>query len=300
LNTPLGAIKSGAESIQFTLNQLLKESISNCSKKQIDVAYARAEHKETELFVGGLQQIRETKMFIALLNEQYPDLQETETKELAALFVKARVTIDETAFIEEVIQSKNAMDYLKVVFHVKMMYTFLDTILKSSDKAARVVQDLRSFIKEQKNSGKTTIDLRKNIETVLNIFNFELKRVANVEFDVAEGLQIEGFDIKMFQLWSNLIKNAIEAMEEKGERGHLKIYSTQEQNKVSIIVFNDGPKIPVEIQDQIFDKFYTTKASKNGTGLGLNIVKNIIDDHNAKIALKSTDENTQFIVTFTK
>jgi PAS domain S-box-containing protein len=299
LNTPLGAIKSGAESIQFTLNQLLKESISNCSKKQIDVAYARAEHKETELFVGGLQQIRETKMFIALLNEQYPDLQETETRELAALFVKARVTIDETAFIEEVIQSKNAMDYLKVVFHVKMMYTFLDTILKSSDKAARVVQDLRSFIKEQKNSGKTTIDLRKNIETVLNIFNFELKRVANVEFDVAEGLQIEGFDIKMFQLWSNLIKNAIEAMEEKGERGHLKIYSTQEQNKVSIVVFNDGPQIPLEIQDQIFDKFYTTKASKNGTGLGLNIVKNIIDDHNAKIALKSTDENTQFIVTFT-
>jgi signal transduction histidine kinase len=79
----------------------------------------------------------------------------------------------------------------------------------------------------------------------------------------------------------------------------LKIYSTQEQNKVSIVVFNDGPQIPVEIQDQIFDKFYTTKASKNGTGLGLNIVKNIIDDHNAKIALKSTDENTQFIVTFT-
>jgi PAS domain S-box-containing protein len=299
LNTPLGAIKSGAESIQYTLNKLLNETISNCSQKQIEAAYARAEQKENELFVGGLQQIRETKAFTSMLNETYPKLQESENNELAALFVKARVDIDETAFIEQVIRSKNAMDYLKLVFHVKMMHTFLDTILKSSDKAARVVQDLRSFIKEQKNSGKTTIDLRKNIETVLNIFNFELKRYANVEFDVAEGLQIEGFDIKMFQLWSNLIKNAIEAMEEKGERGNLKIYSTQEQNKISIVISNNGPKIPDEIQDHIFEKFYTTKASKNGTGLGLNIVKNIIDDHNAKIELKSTEENTRFIVTFT-
>jgi len=132
----------------------------------------------------------------------------------------------------------------------------------------------------------------------LNIFNFELKRHAHVEFNVADDLHIEGFDIKLFQLWSNLVKNAIEAIEERDERGTLKIYSEQKQNKISIVVANNGPMVPTAIQEQIFQKFYTTKAAKNGTGLGLNIVKNIIDDHNAEIELKSNEKETLFIVTF--
>jgi PAS domain S-box-containing protein len=298
LNTPLGAIKSGAESIHFTLTQLLNNTINKCTQEQINTAYERALEKEHEFFVGGLQQIRETKEYIQFIQEKYPDISEEEGKELAHLFVKARINISETIFIQEVIHAPNALEYLKLVFQIKMIRTFLDTILKSSDKAAKVVQDLRSFIKEQKNTGKTIIDLKKNIETVLNIFNFELKRHAHVEFNVADDLHIEGFDIKLFQLWSNLVKNAIEAIEERDERGTLKIYSEQKQNKISIVVANNGPMIPTAIQEQIFQKFYTTKAAKNGTGLGLNIVKNIIDDHNAEIALKSNEKETLFIVTF--
>jgi signal transduction histidine kinase len=181
-----------------------------------------------------------------------------------------------------------------------MVRTFIDTILKSSEKAARVIQDLRSFIKDPKNKAKSKINLHQNISTVLNIFNFELKRTANVEFYVDQNIEVEAYDIKLFQLWSNLIKNAIEAMEESEAKGLLKIYSSVEQNYINIVVENNGPKIPEEIQNEIFNKFYTTKSSKNGTGLGLNIVKNIIEDHDAKIDLVSTDAATKFIITFNK
>ena len=124
--------------------------------------------------------------------------------------------------------------------------------------------------------------------------------MANVEFALSENCFIEGYDIKLFQLWSNLIKNAIEAMEETDKRGNLRIFDIESKTGITIVVENNGPKIPDEIQSEIFNKFYTTKSEKNGTGLGLNIVKNVIQDHNAKIELDSTDERTQFKITFAK
>jgi len=298
LNTPLGAIKSGAESIRFTLENLFKGTITNCTEDQVNFACSRAMLKDVELFVGGMQFIRESKELESYLMSKYPTL--TNFSQLSEKLVKARIEITETDLIDEIISAPNALDYLDLIYHLKMIRTFVDTILKSSEKAARVIQDLRSFIKDPKNNNKVKVNLHQNISTVLNIFNFELKRTANVEFDVDESLEVEAFDIKLFQLWSNLIKNAIEAMEDKKDRGTLKISSYVEQNFINIVVQNDGPKIPSDIQSEIFNKFYTTKSEKNGTGLGLNIVKNIIDDHNAKISLRSTDEKTEFIITFNK
>ena len=58
--------------------------------------------------------------------------------------------------------------------------------------------------------------------------------------------------------------------------------------------------IPNHLIDKIFDKFYTTKGNKNGSGLGLSIVKNVLEEHNAKISVASTKEKTQFKITFKK
>lgn len=301
LNTPLGAIKSGAESVRYTLEQLFKGSIWKCTESQITNACTIAVESEDDLFIGGLQQMRETRAMEEILLKNFSNVvDETELKTLSSALVKARFKPTDEQFINELMAIDNRLDYLDVILQMKTIRTLVDTILKSSDRASRVVQDLRSFIKEQKNTQRTTIDLHQNIGTVLNIFNFELTRVANVEFTLSENCTIEGYDIKLFQLWSNLIKNAIEAMEETGERGLLRIYDHKKDKRITIIVENNGPKIPDEIQSEIFNKFYTTKSAKNGTGLGLNIVKNIIQDHNAKIELDSTDDRTQFKITFTR
>jgi signal transduction histidine kinase len=58
--------------------------------------------------------------------------------------------------------------------------------------------------------------------------------------------------------------------------------------------------ITKEIQERIFEKFFTTKSAKNGTGLGLNIVKNILDEHDAFISLDSNEKLTTFTITFKK
>jgi signal transduction histidine kinase len=300
LNTPLGSIKSGAESIRFTLENLFKETIWKCSSEQIKFACNRAVETEIELFIGGLQQRREKKHMDEFLENTFSITSEQLRNDLSTNLIRARISTDEISVIDAVVKAPNPLEFLDLIYYVQMTRTFVDTILASTDKATSVVQDMRAFIKDQKTATKKKVNLHQNISTVLNIFNFQLKNKVDLTFEVDQTLEIEGIDIKLFQLWSNLIKNAIESMEDQTERGALSILSEENSNQIIIHVINNGPQIPPEIQGQIFDKFYTTKSQKNGSGLGLSIVKNVIDEHGAYIHLDSNLERTRFSVTFNK
>ena len=63
-------------------------------------------------------------------------------------------------------------------------------------------------------------------------------------------------------------------------------------------ISNNGPKIPTEVKERMFEKFYTTKARRNGSGLGLSIVKSVLEEHGAQMTLESTDDWTTFSFVF--
>jgi signal transduction histidine kinase len=67
---------------------------------------------------------------------------------------------------------------------------------------------------------------------------------------------------------------------------------------LKVVFENNGPKIPDEIAETIFKKYYTTKAKKSGSGLGLSIVQNVLIEHKANIILESNESLTKFIITF--
>jgi len=297
LNTPLGAIKIGAESIRYTTSELLKNIVWKCSEEQIKFACERSAQKQGELFLGGLQLRREIKEFEDYLSLNFPALK-AESSAIAGLFVKSRISISETKFIKQCMETENRKDFLLLIYHTQLNRNFIETILSSSERGAKVVQDLRSFIKEPQNTSKGMVNLRENIATVLTIFNYELKRNIDVEFTVPDSLSLLGFDIKLFQLWSNIIKNAIEAMDDKKERGKLKINGKKTKKGIELSIENNGPLIPEQIQQKIFEKYFTTKSGQNGSGLGLSIVKNVLVMHNATISLNSTSVSTTFTIFF--
>ncbi len=297
LNTPLGAIKIGAESLRYTISELFNNVVPKCTPEQIHFACERAFLKQGELFVGGLQQRKELREFEAYLEDAFPEL-EHESNEIASMMVKSRIELNEVNVIRDIIESKNRKELLSLIYNVQLNRNFIETILSSSERAAKVVQDMRSFIKNPKNQNKSLVNLKDNISTVLNIFNYELKRNVDVQLNVSKELSIIGVDIKLFQLWSNLIKNAIESMDERKERGELIITAKEKNNSIQVDVQNNGPEIPVEIQKNIFEKFFTTKAERNGSGLGLSIVKNVVEEHNATISVSSIPGSTIFKITF--
>jgi len=173
----------------------------------------------------------------------------------------------------------------------------LDTIKSSSDKAVRVVQDMRAFIKGESIVEQKAINLRDNISTVLSVFNYEISLHVNLVFDVDSSIELLGYDIKLFQLWSNIVKNGLEAMSDQKDR-YLGIFAERKEDQLKVVFENNGPKIPDEIAGTIFKKYYTTKANKSGSGLGLSIVQNVLIDHKANIILESNESLTKFIITF--
>ena len=250
-----------------------------------------------EIYVGGLQIRKEKSDMEAFLKKNYVDLSGEDLNKYADLLVKCRINISQEELVDKMMKRPNGAEYLEVMSQVQMAMAQLDTIKSSSDKAVRVVQDMRAFIKGETTIERKMINLRENISTVLRVFNYEINLNVDLKFEVDEKIEFSGFDIKLFQLWSNLVKNALEAMSDQKEK-YLGVFASKTGANVVVIFENNGPKIPDDIVKNIFKKFYTTKSKQSGSGLGLSIVKNVLKEHKANIIIESSDAITKFIITF--
>lgn len=93
------------------------------------------------------------------------------------------------------------------------------------------------------------------------------------------------------QVWMNLVDNAMDAV---SVGGLVSVSALNEANSIVVTVADDGPGIPKEIQGRIFDPFFTTKPVGEGTGLGLDVVRRLLQRHNGSIALESAPGRTVF------
>ena len=111
---------------------------------------------------------------------------------------------------------------------------------------------------------------------------------------VAPGLPaVDGYGGELNQVWANLLDNAIDA----ARGGHVRLDAGSENGKVIVRVIDDGPGIPDEILTRIFDPFFTTKDVGEGTGLGLDISRRIVQRHRGTIDLHTGKGGTEFCVT---
>jgi signal transduction histidine kinase len=143
----------------------------------------------------------------------------------------------------------------------------------------------------------SNINLLSSIQTVLSIFSHEIKKGVELQMDVPKNILIFGYEAKIYQLWSNIIKNALDAMKSKGV---LIVRAKETIDKVIVEISNNGPEIPAAIKEKIFDKFFTTKDESSGTGLGLNIVKQVIEEHRGQISVESDPNLTTFTISIPK
>jgi signal transduction histidine kinase len=95
------------------------------------------------------------------------------------------------------------------------------------------------------------------------------------------------------QVWTNIIDNAIYALNKEGE---LTIETTCDTKNVNVKIIDNGAGIPAEILSRIFDPFFTTKKVGEGTGIGLDLVNRIIKHHNGEIKVYSKPGRTEFLV----
>ena len=140
-----------------------------------------------------------------------------------------------------------------------------------------------------------SIDLRKELDNTLIILRSKLKEGVEVVRQYAKDLPvIEAYASELNQVWTNLIDNAIDAMEGAGT---IIIRAKRADSWVMVEIEDNGPGIAPEHISKIFDPFFTTKPPGKGTGLGLNISRNlIVQKHHGKMSVKSKPGSTCFTV----
>jgi len=138
------------------------------------------------------------------------------------------------------------------------------------------------------------VDIVKGLETTLTILNHKLKRGVMVERDYEHvPLLVNSFGSELNQVWTNLIDNAIDAMNGKGQ---LRVRTYRDDSCVVVEIRDNGPGISPEVKAHIFEPFFTTKGVGEGTGLGLDTVQRIVKKHHGSIQVISKPGDTRFQV----
>jgi signal transduction histidine kinase len=138
------------------------------------------------------------------------------------------------------------------------------------------------------------IDIHQGIDSTLTMLKFRLKKGVQVirEYDqTLPHLCAHGSELN--QVWTNLIDNAVDAMNGQGE---LRIRTCKEFDRALVEFIDDGAGIPDDIKDRIFEPFFTTKGVGEGTGLGLGTVYRIVRSHHGQVKVDSRPGQTRFQV----
>ncbi len=295
LNTPLGAAKVGSENLKFIVREI-KEIFPQLPLQEQTLAVTLANQYKASIATSGLQKLKDkATMEERLVSFNLVD--QNNIPDYALKLVECGIRPQDEDAVQKIFSTNDPVKFLRVFYSLQLMDNLVEGIILSTEKASNVVKDVRAFINKGVTPERQLIDLESNIQVVLNVFSHELRKNIKLAISFEPSVKISGFDVKLFQLWSNIIKNALDAMDSQTDK-MLSIATKTNQDEVIVEISNNGPKISEEIIHSIFKKFFSTKREKNGTGLGLSIVKNVLDEHGASIQVESSDELTTFRIVF--
>jgi signal transduction histidine kinase len=170
-------------------------------------------------------------------------------------------------------------------------------LVQEIDNSTRRISDLVTAIKRYSymdQGALQEVNLQEDLENTLKIFGNRLKNGITVIRDYDPQLpRVCAYGGELNQVWTNLIDNAIDAMNGKGE---LRVRALHESGCAIVEIGDNGPGIPPDVQGRVFDPFFTTKKVGEGTGLGLDTALRIIRKHHGSIDLKSQPGDTRFRV----
>ena len=162
--------------------------------------------------------------------------------------------------------------------------TNADNINTAVDRVAKIIFALKSFSRIGSDQAWIEADLRDGLETVLTIYQNQIKQGTELVRNYEAVPPILCLPDELNQVWTNLIHNALQAM---NHTGTLTLSLKHVGDNAVVLISDTGCGIPEEIRSKIFDAFFTTKAAGEGSGLGLDIVRKIIEKHGGKIDIDS-------------
>jgi signal transduction histidine kinase len=283
VNTPLGPIKSSIGNIEGGLKETLA---------QLPRLFQILDAEQQREFMGLLGRANGTGAVLTTREER--ELRKSieaelnahgveNTRKLANIFLKLHIFKDIDPYIP-LLKNENADFIFDTAYKLGDLSANAANIALAVEKAAKIIFALKNFARFDNSGEMSKSGLKEGLETVLTIYHNQIKRNTALvtEYEALE--EIYCFPDELNQVWTNLVHNALQAMDYSGT---LTVRLKRIGDYQMVAIQDDGQGIPEDILGKIFTPFFTTKKAGEGSGLGLDIVKKIVDKHKGRIEVAS-------------
>lgn len=292
INTPLGAIQASIGNIDYSL----KRSLS-----QIPELFQILPAHQLENFFVLLELATQPRQLLSSREERQLRRQLTQslTEQGVEHAAKLADTLSKMGISEGLdsfavlLKHPEVLSVLESAYSLSSIRANSQNIQLAVERASKIVFALKAYVRQEQTGQKTKAVITDGIETVLTVYYSQIKQGVEVTRNYGSILPILCYPDELVQVWSNLIMNAVQAMHYKGK---LDIHVTQDEQQVTVQIADSGPGIPPELMDKIFAPFFTTKPMGEGSGLGLHLVRQIIEKHQGQIEVSNTSMGAMFTV----
>jgi len=289
--TPVGAILNVSRNLARMLATLPKSLLPFWQGAIAPTAMAacledlRAANTKT----GEVSSYRDAKRVESLLAEH----QVEGVKERAAVLARLRFT--EAEQLRRHIACLSDASFLELADTYGSIAQGVAITETSSQKIAEIVRALKYYARSDMDRVEP-IQINESIQIALVLLRNHLKNRVTVRTDLAPGLPPVLGTGELNQIWTNLLTNACDAIDEVGpdHEGSIEITTRQSEDRIRIRITDNGVGIPADKLEKVFDPFYTTKDIGKGTGLGLSIVSGIVTKLGGSVSVVSCPGATAF------
>ncbi|GAB3314861.1 ATP-binding protein [Larkinella ripae] len=299
LNNPVSAIVRSSDTLKSHLRntpQRFKDVMAlRVTDEMVDrvsaLLFSKMSNQSDQNRLSLLERSRLEDEFL----DWFDDNQVSDSDDLTESLIDFGFTIDDLEILLVDVAPENRATVLNWLVNNLVTERLVNDIEEASKRIALLVNAIKSYTHMDRGTGRECIRVREGIDSTLVLLKHKLKE-KNIQVDVTipdDLPPIDAFASELNQVWTNLIDNAIDAMNASGQ---LQITGEVDHQFVLIRVIDNGSGIPADSVDHIFDPFFTTKTIGQGTGLGLDIVQGIVRHHNGKIYVNSKPGKTEFKV----
>ena len=295
VSTPLGAINSSAENIDSFVNHIfieLPKLAKSLNEKEWNLFFQfMSTTQEYDKVILGTREKRKIKNHLKKELENY-NVQNLEL--ILDVLVESSHHNDITSW-SSLIQHPKSKEIYHLANSLINIESGTNITMIAVKKMSKIISALKKFSSQDQVDEKVVVDVVDTVETVLTVYQNLLKQRVKVEKNYQPVPKIALYAGEIIQVWTNLLHNALHAM---GNEGKLKIETKLKDNEViEVSIQDDGPGIPIKLQKRIFEPYFTTKKKGEGSGLGLDIARKIVEKHNGTIRFETAAERgTSFIV----
>ncbi len=304
VNSPLGAIHASNSNIRAALAEtlrLLPQILSRLTPEQLaDFSALLERGLENRTMLTS----REERQYRRALQKTLEDLGLTNPDRIADTLVDMGVLGEIEPFVR-LLKSDTDGQILQAAYNVVSQQKSSLNITTAIDRASKVIFALKTYAHHDAGGQMQLARITDTIETVLTLYYNKLRQGVEVSKVYEDVPPILCHPDQLNQVWTNLIHNAIQAMNNKGTLD-IKVYPEHRNpddsmNKilsyVVVTITDNGPGIPEQVKPRVFEPFFTTKSAGEGSGLGLEIVRRIVvEGHKGTIDFDSVPGRTTFRV----